>query len=43
MHCKVELEDADIEEQYKEQFTELCMKFTDIFIASVIQCLSTNN
>ena len=31
MHCKVELEDADIEEQYKEQFKELCKKFTDIF------------
>ena len=31
VHCKVELEDADIEEQYKEQFKELCMKFTDIF------------
>ena len=32
VHCKVELEDADIEEQYKEQFKELCKKFTYIFL-----------
>ena len=30
-HCKFELEDADIEEQYREQFKDLCKKFTDIF------------
>ena len=30
-HHKVELEDADIEEQYKEQLNELCKKFRDIF------------
>ena len=31
MPHKVDLEDADREEQYKEQFKELCKKFTDIF------------
>ena len=31
MHHKVELEDGDIEEQYEEQFKELCKKFTDVF------------
>ena len=31
VHCKVELEDADIEEQYIEQFKELCKKFINIF------------
>ena len=31
MHCKVELEDADIEEQYKEQFKKLSNKFIEVF------------
>ena len=31
IHHKVELEDTDIEEQYKEQFKDLCKKCTDIF------------
>ena len=30
MHHNVELENVDIEKQYKEQFKELCKKFTDI-------------
>ena len=31
VHHNVKLQDADIKEQYKEQFKEPCKKFTDIF------------
>ena len=31
MHRKVELQDADISEEHKQAFRDLCMEFTDIF------------
>ena len=42
LHCKVEPEDSDIEEQYKKQFKELCKKFTDIIFKDASGVGKTN-
>ena len=32
-HCKVELKDKEIDDEYKKQFEDLCEKYKDIFSA----------